>query len=62
MPFISVAGEHAKNDMAGDEDDSSKSILTTAGIECVPILKGSAEYDPFVEIWVDHLGGPLSHF
>ena len=62
MPFMSVAGDHAKNDMAGDEDDSWKSVLTKAGIECVPILKGTAEYDPFVDIWVDHVGGPLSHF
>ena len=62
MPFMSVAGDHAKNDMAGDEDDSWKSIFTKAGIECVPILKGTAEFDVFVDIWVDHLGGPLSHF
>jgi len=62
MPFMSVAGDHAKNDMAGDEDDSWKSILTKAGIQCVPILKGTAEYDVFVDIWVDHLVGPLSHF
>jgi sirohydrochlorin cobaltochelatase len=62
MPFMSVAGDHAKNDMAGDEDDSWKSILTKAGIECVPVLKGTAEFDNFVDIWVDHLGGPLSHF
>ena len=62
MPFMSVAGDHAKNDMAGDEDDSWKSILTKAGIRCVPILKGTAEYDVFVDIWVDHLAGPLSHF
>jgi len=62
MPFMSVAGDHAKNDMAGDEDDSWKSVFTKAGIECVPILKGTAEYDSFVAIWVQHLGGPLSHF
>ena len=62
MPFMSVAGDHAKNDMASDEDDSWKSILSKAGIQCVPILKGTAEYDVFVEMWVDHLGGPLSHF
>ncbi len=62
MPFMSVAGDHAKNDMAGDEDDSWKSILTKAGIQCVPVLKGTAEFDVFVDIWVDHLGGPLSHF
>jgi sirohydrochlorin cobaltochelatase len=62
MPFMSVAGDHAKNDMAGDDDDSWKSIFTKAGIQCVPILKGTAEYGVFVDIWVDHLGGPLSHF
>ncbi|MFW6332967.1 MAG: sirohydrochlorin cobaltochelatase [Thermodesulfobacteriota bacterium] len=41
--------------MAGDEADSWKSILTRAGIECVPLMKGLAEYDAFTEIWVDHL-------
>jgi len=62
MPFMSVAGDHAKNDMAGDDDDSWKSVLTKAGFECVPVLKGTAEYDEFADIWVDHVGGPLSHF
>jgi sirohydrochlorin cobaltochelatase len=62
MPFMSVAGDHAKNDMASDEDDSWKSILTQAGIKCIPILKGTAEFDEFVEIWVDHVSGPLGHF
>ena len=62
MPFMSVAGDHAKNDMAGDEPDSWKSILTKAGIKCQVVLKGVAEYDSFVDIWVDHLGGPLGHF
>ena len=62
MPFMSVAGDHAKNDMAGDEDDSWKSIFTKAGIQCVPILKGTAEYPDFVDIWVSHIRGPLSHF
>jgi len=62
IPFMSVAGDHAKNDMAGDEDDSWKSIITKAGIKCVPVLKGTAEFDQFIDIWVDHLGGPLSHF
>ena len=62
MPFMSVAGDHARNDMAGDEDDSWKSILTKAGIKCVPVLKGSAEFDNIVDIWVDHLELPLEHF
>lgn len=62
MPFMSVAGDHAKNDLAGNEADSWKSIFTMAGIQCVPILKGTAEYEVFVDIWVDHLRGALSHF
>lgn len=62
MPFMSVAGDHAKNDMAGNDDDSWMSILTKEGFECVPILKGTAEFEQFVDIWVDHLGVPLSHF
>lgn len=55
MPFMSVAGDHAKNDLAGDEDDSWKSGLTKAGITCVPCLKGTAEFDSIVAIWLDNL-------
>lgn len=62
VPFMSVAGDHAKNDMAGDEADSWKSVFTQAGIKCVPVLKGTAEFDAFADIWVDHVGGPLGHF
>lgn len=62
MPFMSVAGDHAKNDMASEEEDSWKSTLTKAGYTCVPILKGTAEFSPFTDIWVSHLKGPLSHF
>lgn len=62
MPFMSVAGDHAKNDMAGDEDDSWKSVLSKAGITCEVVLKGTAEYDAFVDIWVNHIKGPMAHF
>jgi sirohydrochlorin cobaltochelatase len=55
MPFMSVAGDHARNDMAGPEEDSWKSILSRAGFQCEAILKGTAEYDNFVAIWVSHL-------
>jgi len=59
---MSVAGDHARNDMAGDEDDSWKSILTKEGIACVPVLKGSAENDAIVAVWVDHLKSVMAHF
>ena len=32
QPFMSAAGDHAKNDMAGDEDDSWKSILSATDL------------------------------
>ena len=55
MPFMSVAGGHARNDMAGPGGGSWKSILEKEGIQCVVVLKGTAEFQEFVDIWVDHL-------
>lgn len=61
MPYMSVAGDHARNDMAGDEDDSWKSELTKDGYECVTVLKGTAEFPQVVDIWVDHLKVAFKH-
>lgn len=61
MPFMSVAGDHAKNDMAGPEDDSWKTQLTKAGFKCETVLKGAAEYDEFVDIWVGQLTKAFAH-
>ena len=61
MPFMSVSGDHARNDMAGDEADAWKSILTNAGIQCEIVLKGTAEYDNMLEIWVSHLKNVMMH-
>lgn len=55
VPFLSVAGDHAQNDMAGDEPESWKSQLEAAGYTVKPVLKGLAEYDEMVNIWVNHL-------
>ena len=62
MPLMSVAGDHAKNDMAGDEPDSWKSVLEGKGVSTVVVLKGTAEYDVFADLWVDHLRGVMGHF
>jgi len=61
-PFMSVAGDHARNDMAGDEPDSWKSILTQAGFQCKVVMKGTAEYDNMVNIWINHLKDAMAHF
>jgi sirohydrochlorin cobaltochelatase len=54
-PFMSVAGDHALNDMGGEEADSWKSQLLSKGLKVNVIQKGLAEYDEVVAIWIDHL-------
>ncbi|MFA7184922.1 MAG: sirohydrochlorin cobaltochelatase [Victivallales bacterium] len=55
MPMMVVAGDHANNDLAGDEADSWKSQLEKRGFTCVPVLKGLGEYNEFAEIYAKHL-------
>jgi len=62
VPLMSVAGDHAKKDMAGGEPDSWKSILTEKGFRCEPVMKGTAEYPEIVDVWLDHLSSAISHF
>ena len=40
MPFMIVAGDHAQNDMAGEEPDSWKSILEKEGFQVTVQLDG----------------------
>jgi sirohydrochlorin cobaltochelatase len=49
-----VAGDHANNDMAGDEPDSWKSILTADGYEVETILEGLGEIPDIQQIYVKH--------
>jgi sirohydrochlorin cobaltochelatase len=49
-----VAGDHSINDMAGDEEDSWKSILVKNGFEVVTVTKGLGENENFCNIFVDH--------
>ena len=50
-----VAGDHAENDMAGDEDDSWKVMLKAEGIEAKPILKGMGEIPAIRAIYISHI-------
>ena len=54
-PFMIVAGDHATNDMAGDEDDSWKVMLTKAGYKVTPDLNGLGMMDAWADIYVDHV-------
>ena len=48
MPFMLVAGDHAINDMAGDDDDSWKSIFESHGFKVKIHLQGLGE-NPFIQ-------------
>ncbi len=43
VPMMMVAGDHANNDMAGDEEDSHKKILQKAGFNVKTEIKGLGE-------------------
>ncbi|WP_282004616.1 sirohydrochlorin cobaltochelatase [Veillonella denticariosi] len=53
MPFMMVAGDHANNDMAGDEPDSHKSILTKEGFKVDTYLHGLGENQNIRKIFVE---------
>lgn len=53
-PFMVVAGDHSINDMAGNEENSWKSILMKNGFEVVTVAKGLGENDNFANIFVNH--------
>ena len=59
LPFMIVAGDHANNDMAGDEDDSWKSILEKEGYTVTPVLRGLGEYPEIHRIFVRHVGDAI---
>ena len=54
MPLMIVAGDHANNDMAGDEDDSWSSMLKKEGFEVRFALKGIGKNTAIQSIYVYH--------
>lgn len=54
-PLMVVAGDHATNDMAGDEDDAWKVVLTKAGIKVTPILEGLGSKATVRDRYLSHL-------
>lgn len=54
-PLMVVAGDHATNDMAGDEEDSWKTIFHQAGYEVSILLKGLGEYPAIRRMYVEHI-------
>ena len=53
-PLMVVAGDHANNDMAGDEDDSWRAQLESAGYTVRCTLKGLGEYPAVRTLFARH--------
>ncbi|MBP0972132.1 MAG: sirohydrochlorin cobaltochelatase [Oscillospiraceae bacterium] len=53
-PLMVVAGDHANNDMAGDEEDSWKSVFEGAGYEVKCLVRGLGENEAIRQIYIDH--------
>ena len=60
-PLMVVAGDHANNDMAGDDDDSWKNTFLSAGYKTVvSILEGLGQDNEIQQIYVDHVKEAIS--
>ena len=58
-PLMVVAGDHANNDMAGDEDDSWKSTFKTAGVKVECNIHGLGENPAWDTLYVAHIKDTL---
>ena len=56
-PLMVVAGDHAHNDMAGEEEDSWMSMFSAAGFEKVDTqIAGMGSIPAIQQIYVEHSG------
>lgn len=54
-PFLIVAGDHATNDLAGEEEDSWRSYFLAEGYQVECVLRGLGEYTGIRRILLEHL-------
>jgi len=53
-PMLIVAGDHALNDMAGDEPGSWKNRILAEGTKVECIIKGLGEYKQIRDMYIEH--------
>ena len=53
-PLMIVAGDHANNDMAGDEEDSWKSVFEAAGFQVTAVVEGLGQLSAVRKLFGDH--------
>lgn len=54
-PFMIVAGDHAQNDMAGDNPESWRCQLEAEGLPVTCVLKGLGEYKSVRQLFLSHV-------
>ncbi len=59
VPIMLVAGDHAVNDLAGDEEDSLKCVMRDAGYEPRCIVRGMGEFPAFQELFCVHTAAAM---
>lgn len=59
-PMMIVAGDHANNDMAGDEEDSWKSVFETAGYDVECVLQGLGQSRVIQQMFVQHTADAIT--
>lgn len=60
QPLMVVAGDHASNDMAGDEKDSWKTTLKAEGFEVECILRGLGEFTSIHDMYITHIADAIN--
>ncbi len=60
LPLMVVAGDHANNDMAGDEEDSWKSTFTAAGYSVKCVLEGLGQNSDIQQVYISHVYDAIS--
>ncbi len=59
-PFMIVAGDHARNDMAGEDPESWMRRFQKAGYQVVPVLKGLGEYSGIRSLLISHVQNAMT--
>ena len=54
-PLMDVAGDHARNDMAGDDPSSWKNVLRRNNIKVTCIIEGLGEKNSWAKIYIQHI-------
>lgn len=60
LPLLFGAGNHVKEDMAGERKESWKNVVASRGIDPIPVVQGVGEFDIFAQRWMDKLEKAIS--